>query len=129
MAVTHTWNDLVDQLEHKTPNGNDSFRATCPLCGGGSFYATIGSKKIMLYCHSGCDYDDLVGAFGFRKEDLYIQNDFKKTKNWNYWKEQGQVDETLLFLKKEWAKQGDTFTDADRKEFAAAETRLKKYRR
>ena len=55
----------------------------------------------MLYCHSGCDYDDLVSAFGFKKENLYIQNDFKKTKNWNYWKEQGQVDEMLLLLKKE----------------------------
>jgi|TARA_R110001583_G_scaffold175577_1_gene330162 hypothetical protein len=119
----------VDRLDGVKKAGTNSVRANCPNCKGTSFYATIGSKKIMLYCHAGCEYADLADSLQLKKADLYIKNDFQKTKDWRYWKERGPIDKEIIWLKSQWQKQGQKFSDADIKVFSEAETRLKKYRR
>lgn len=129
MEVTHTWNELLDRLEGKSVSGFEQVRSRCPVCNGGSFYAKRGHTKIILFCHSGCEYEDVLDALNLKPIDLYITKRKGKTKHWQYWQEQGEVDKTLLFLKKEWEKQGDTFTDEQQEEFRAAEARLTKYQR
>ena len=129
MAFTHTWTDLIGRLDGATKAGTNSVRARCPNCKGTSFYATIGAKKIMLYCHAGCAYDDLADSLQLKKTDLYIKNDFKKTKDYHYWKERGPIDKEIVWLKKQWKKQGITFNDEENKQFSDAEARLKKYSR
>ena len=71
--------DIAGLCEGAKKQGK-GFQARCPSHADQTASLTItdGHKKTALYCHAGCNFDDIVKALGITKQDLYpLRTEYK----------------------------------------------------
>tara|TARA_R110001606_G_scaffold329549_1_gene476790 strand:- start:182 stop:580 length:399 start_codon:yes stop_codon:yes gene_type:complete len=53
--------------------GEGKYLSLCPLCSSKSetLYLTDGRKGTLIYCHSGCDKEDVLAEVGLKLQDLF----------------------------------------------------------
>ena len=75
-----TFNDIVERTRAKPIGTVDSFSGLCPSHDdkSASLSITLENDKILLYCHAGCNIDDICLSLGIEKYDLFAPRDEKQ---------------------------------------------------
>ncbi|MDG2065178.1 MAG: phage/plasmid primase, P4 family [SAR324 cluster bacterium] len=75
-----TFNDIVERTRAKSIGTADSFSGLCPAHDdkSASLSITLENDKILLYCHAGCNIDDICLSLGIEKSDLFAPIDEKQ---------------------------------------------------
>lgn len=75
-----TFNDIVDRTRAKPIGTAGSFNGLCPAHDdkSASLSITLENDKILLYCHAGCNIDDICLSLGIEKSDLFAPIDEKQ---------------------------------------------------
>ena len=75
-----TFNDIVERTRAKSIGTADSFSGLCPAHDdrSASLSITLKNNRILLYCHAGCNIDDICVSLGMEKSDLFAPIDEKQ---------------------------------------------------
>ena len=75
-----TFNDIVERTRAKSIGTADSFSGLCPAHDdrSASLSITLENNRILLYCHAGCNIDDICLSVGIEKSDLFASIDEKQ---------------------------------------------------
>ena len=75
-----TFNDIVDRTRAKSIGTADSFSGLCPAHDdrSASLSITLENDRILLYCHAGCNIDDICVSLGIEQTDLFAPIDEKQ---------------------------------------------------
>jgi len=75
-----TFNDIVERTRAKPIGAAGSFSGLCPSHDdkSASLSITLENDKILLYCHAGCNIDDICLSLGIEKSDLFAPIDEKQ---------------------------------------------------
>jgi len=75
-----TFNDIVERTRAKSIGTADSFSGLCPAHDdkSASLSITLENDKILLYCHAGCNIDDVCVSLGIEQTDLFAPIDEKQ---------------------------------------------------
>lgn len=65
---------FLNQLHGLRPNGS-GWTALCPA--HEDYKPSLSIKegddgRVLIFCHAGCDYQDVLAALGFKKKDLFV---------------------------------------------------------
>ena len=79
-----TFNDIVERTRAKSIGTADSFSGLCPAHDdkSASLSITLENDRILLYCHAGCNIDDICLSVGIEKSDLFASIDEKQINLW-----------------------------------------------
>ena len=68
-------NEIITRLQGVKPTGENSVQAKCPCHDDrhASLSVTEQNGKILLYCHAGCDVDNICRAIGIAQSDLFSE--------------------------------------------------------
>lgn len=63
--------EILSRLTDKKKISNDTYQARCPAHDDkkASLSITYKNEKILLYCHAGCEYSEIMAALGFTKNN------------------------------------------------------------
>lgn len=69
--------ELLNRLDGVKARGNNKYQAKCPAHDDNRASLSIEDTgdKILLYCHAGCDTENVLGAIGLATKDLFKSND------------------------------------------------------
>ena len=72
-----TLQDLSGRFDGVKWRGRDSFQCLCPahIDKQASLTVSAGDKGLVLYCHSGCRTEDILGKIGLRYQDIMPERD------------------------------------------------------
>ena len=75
-----TFNDIVERTRAKPIGNAGSLSGLCPSHddNSASMSITLENDKILLYCHAGCNIDDICLSLGIEKSDLFASIDEKQ---------------------------------------------------
>ena len=75
-----TFNDIVDRTRAKLIGTADSCSGLCPSHDdkSASLSITLENDRILLYCHAGCNIDDICVSLGIEQTDLFAPIDEKQ---------------------------------------------------
>ena len=75
-----TFNDIVERTRAKSIGTADSFSGLCPAHDdkSASLSITLENDKILLYCHAGCNIDNICVSLGIEQTDLFAHGDEKQ---------------------------------------------------
>ena len=68
-----TFDDIVERTRAKPIGSSDSFSGLCPSHddNSASMSITMENDRILLYCHTGCNIDDICLSLGIEQTDLF----------------------------------------------------------
>ena len=75
-----TFSDIVERTRAKPIGSSDSFSGLCPSHddNSASMSITMENDRILLYCHTGCNIDDICLSLGIEQTDLFVPIDEKQ---------------------------------------------------
>ena len=75
-----TFNDIVERTRAKPIGAAGSFSGLCPSHDDStpSLSITLENNRILLYCHAGCNIDDICVSLGIKQTDLFAPRDEKQ---------------------------------------------------
>jgi putative DNA primase/helicase len=75
-----TFNDIVERTRAKPIGSSDSFSGLCPSHddNSASMSITMENDRILLYCHTGCNIDNICISLGIEKTDLFAHKNEKQ---------------------------------------------------
>lgn len=99
------FDQIIDRLENAKPYKSTkgciskSARASCPSCRGDSKtklnVSLTSNGNILLYCHAGCDINEIMDSLGLDISDLYLNSNSCSSNNqkplrdtvkgWDWW--------------------------------------------
>ena len=75
-----TFNDIIERTRAKPIGTAGSFSGLCPSHDdkSASMSITIENDRILLYCHTGCNIDDICLSLGIEQTDLFAHKNEKQ---------------------------------------------------
>ena len=75
-----TFSDIVERTRAKPIGTSDRFSGLCPSHddNSASMSITMENDRILLYCHTGCNIDDICLSLGIEKTDLFAHKNEKQ---------------------------------------------------
>ena len=72
-----TLDDFLNLLEKVKPVKGNEYQARCPAHDdkNPSLSVTESDGRILVHCHAGCSYKEIINALGLRDGDLFLDND------------------------------------------------------
>jgi len=90
--------------------GNDQYSALCPCPDHNDTNASLSinrgfNENILLYCHAGCKYADILSAVGLTRKDVIPEESYSTvTTNSSFWKIVAEYQYTETLKKIRWLK-------------------------
>ena len=75
-----TFSDIVERTRAKPIGSSDSFSGLCPSHddNSASMSITMEDDRILLYCYTGCNIDDICLSLGIEQTDLFAHKNEKQ---------------------------------------------------
>lgn len=108
--------NFLGRFQGVRAHGNGQFSARCPCEGHDDKKSSLSIKKedngnIKIYCHSGCDYRNVLTAVGLTVQDLYAEQYSSNVVQPNAWERIAEYEYSQTLKKIRWLVNGEkTFT-------------------
>ena len=125
--------ELIERLTGATPiEGKNGWTIKCPAHKDGSASLSVreneGGTKLLVNCYAGCRITEICNSLGIRVSQLFFEKSSSNYKNkTKYERERLEIDKAVEWLFRERRKNNQPCESEERKQFVAAEERLRDY--
>ncbi len=136
MSEHYRGNEFIELIERltgaKSIEGKNGWTVKCPAHKDGSASLSVkendAGTKLLVNCYAGCSITEICNSLGIRVSQLFFEksaSNYKKKSN--YERERLEIDKAVGWLFRERRKNNQPCESQERKDFLAAETRLRNY--